>query len=402
MKKIFYLFVLLCVFLSGCHNDEPHITGARKPQPKSKRTIVVYMAAENRLQYNAQLDLTEMRNAKADIPEGSQVVIFVDDCETPRLYKLTNSGLKTIKQYDEDFICTRAEEMTGVLEDIYTSFPSESYGLILWSHGSGWVPGTKVRHVSDTFSFGTDNGKNSPYIDLGEELSITTLAEVLSHFPKQEFIMFDCCLMQCVEVAYELKDLAQYIIASPAEIPAMGAPYDKLLAHMFEQPFTPDNLIRAYYEDYIGNPFGGVLLSAVVTAELPELARLTSELFTPLCNERTELTTEGIQRYFACCANTDYAPEYFDINGAMKHHLDEMSYQRWYEQFNRTVISRMASRRWLSYLGSKDLVAEVNPLDLYGGLTLFIPNIKYDKKGWNEHFHAFRWYTDAGWANTGW
>lgn len=396
MKTVIRLFIALSVILTGCKDHEPQVA------PPPTRTVVVYMAAENRLQYNAQQDLAEMQRAKEDIPAGSQVVVFVDDCKSPRIYRLTSSGMTLVKEYEEDFISTSAEEMTRVLDDIYTRFRADSYGLVLWSHGSGWIPGTDLRNAFDTFSFGTDNGSNSSHIDAGTELSITTLAEVLGRFPRQEFILFDCCLMQCIEVAYELKDIARYVIGSPAEIPAAGAPYDKIMPHLFARSFTPESLIRTYHADYSGSYYGGVLLSAVVTSELPELARLTGELFTPLCNGRNELSTEDIQHYNAYCYVTGYAPEYFDMNGVMKRHLAESAYGRWYEQFDRAVVSRYASPRWITMLDGFYLTPEVKDLEAYGGVTIFVPQNKYERQKWNEHFHRFRWYTDAGWAATGW
>ena len=43
--------------------------------------------------------------------------------------------------------------------------------------------------------------------------------------PHLKFIMADCCNFMCLENLYELRDVCDYIIGSPAEIPAQGAPY---------------------------------------------------------------------------------------------------------------------------------------------------------------------------------
>ena len=37
---------------------------------------------------------------------------------------------------------------------------------------------------------------------------------------ESEFILFDACLMSSIEVLYDLRDKAKYVIASPAELPA--------------------------------------------------------------------------------------------------------------------------------------------------------------------------------------
>lgn len=52
-------------------------------------------------------------------------------------------------------------------------------------------------------------------------MNIPDFREALSSaFPKPlKFILFDSCNMQSVEVAYELRDCAEYFIGSPTEIP---------------------------------------------------------------------------------------------------------------------------------------------------------------------------------------
>ena len=52
---------------------------------------------------------------------------------------------------------------------------------------------------------------------------------------KWKFIFADCCNMMGAEVAYELRNCADYLIGSPAEIPAKGAPYTPMVQHFFSQ-----------------------------------------------------------------------------------------------------------------------------------------------------------------------
>ena len=44
----------------------------------------------------------------------------------------------------------------------------------------------------------------------------------------RQFIMFDDCYMSSMEVAYDLKDVTDYIIASTSEVMAYGMPYEKV------------------------------------------------------------------------------------------------------------------------------------------------------------------------------
>ena len=53
----------------------------------------------------------------------------------------------------------------------------------------------------------------------GSKMEIADVAAALDDFPRLDFILFDACFMQAVEVAYELRHVAKYIASSPAEIP---------------------------------------------------------------------------------------------------------------------------------------------------------------------------------------
>ena len=85
-------------------------------------------------------------------------------------------------------------------------YPADSYGLVLWSHGTGWLPSDIYSYLR---SFGQD-GKNN-------FMEINDLASALSkyHF---DFILFDACYMSCAEVTYAFRGCADYIIGSLTEI----------------------------------------------------------------------------------------------------------------------------------------------------------------------------------------
>ena len=109
--------------------------------------------------------------------------------ESPYLLEMTPGSGKIMKTYSE-INSASAARMQEVLMDIIELYPARSYGLILWSHGTSWLPSnTSLR------SFGKDHGSEMDIPDLSISLPV--------YF---DFILFDACLMGSVEVAYELKD----------------------------------------------------------------------------------------------------------------------------------------------------------------------------------------------------
>ena len=63
-----------------------------------------------------------------------------------------------------------------------------------------------------------------------EDLVTILSADAVPHF---DFVLFDACFMQSIEVAYALRNFTDYYIGSPTEIPGPGARYDVLVPALF-------------------------------------------------------------------------------------------------------------------------------------------------------------------------
>lgn len=152
MKKTFYylfsiMAILLGVFSCG---DEPEVS-PYPPGSKYKRTVMVYMAAQNSLGASgfARQDSAEMANGMRYLLPGERVLMFLDDDRAPRLYELRKglSSPQLVKQWKEDLNSADPKTLTELLTTMRTDFTSESYGLVLWSHATGWIP--SPRSVSE-------------------------------------------------------------------------------------------------------------------------------------------------------------------------------------------------------------------------------------------------------------
>lgn len=121
-------------------------------------------------------------------------------------------------------IATDPVVMEEVLKDMQKIAPSDSYGLILGSHASGWMKGNSVQSKA----FGDDDGYN---------IDIPDLANVLkkSFSEKLDFVLFDACMMGTAEVGYELKEATSHCIASVMETPVYGFPYDRILPYLYTE-----------------------------------------------------------------------------------------------------------------------------------------------------------------------
>lgn len=82
---------------------------------------------------------------------------------------------------------------------------------------------------------------------------VTVLDDNMPHF---DFIMFDACFMMSVEVAYAVRDYADYYMGCPTENPGPGAPYDKVVPYMFK-PGAANQMAEAYFNHYNEKYNGG-------------------------------------------------------------------------------------------------------------------------------------------------
>ena len=56
------------------------------------------------------------------------------------------------------------------------------------------------------------------YMNISDLVTILS-ADAVPHF---DFVLFDACFMQSIEVAYALRNFTDYYIGSPTEIPGPG------------------------------------------------------------------------------------------------------------------------------------------------------------------------------------
>lgn len=137
----------------------------------------------------------------------------------------------TLRHYSNRSFTTRLS-MANLFSEIKETAPARKYGMVVGCHGLSWVTidrtgnANKMRRHYDIASplhtrylGGLTTDTQIETVDFAGALSDAGM--------KMEYILFDNCYMSSVEVAYELKDVTDYIIASPTEIMSYGFPYSK-------------------------------------------------------------------------------------------------------------------------------------------------------------------------------
>lgn len=282
MKWILRLVLIFVgiMAVAGCSDSEPD--RGLPNQKEVRRTVLVYMAANNDLSGYTYLDLGEM--IQGSVASDARWIVYLANRENPAsLVEFYKGDTVVLKTYAEGSSVTAAR-MSEVLDDMAAMAPAQSYGLVLWSHGSGWlVNGMEENLPSDPYSvkplsFG---------IDGNDKMNISTLRSVVKG-RNIDYIYFDACYMSSIEVAYELRDAVDYIVGSASELPAEGMPYHLNMAALSRGSLT--DLIRAaentfnHYNEMIDAASRTCTMAVLKTAVLERVAAATRAIYeqTPL------------------------------------------------------------------------------------------------------------------------
>ena len=360
-----------------------------EPDYKFENIAIVYWIGDNTLSSNAQSDIAELVEGKDSIPANSKIVIYVDYHNAlPTIYQLdAKDGLQVWKEFKTEEDCTDSLTMLTNLRDIVKAFPAKNYGLTFGSHGTGWVVWRQHR------ALGPDESSNN-------WLNVPTLRGILEHLPHMSYIFFDVCFMQSIEVAYELRNQADWIIGSPAEIPGPGAPYQMITKALCEG--DPFEIIDRYNEFYPIGIYSGTLLSVVECSELENFAARTNQYIKSYFANRYSVgsgITQDIQRYSTIFS--ERYTYYYDMNSAMHKILSEEDYSKWLEAFEMAVpIRKYNTGRW--YSPNICYYPYLYDEEHFGGVSMYIPQEGSEGNIKNNDLKQYQWYKDAGWSETGW
>lgn len=413
MKHFLILFGLL-IMICSCSKDEP----AEEPVIPARRTVIVYMAGENNLSSYLQSDLNEMMTGRKQVGKGEDLVVFVDrqtSNEKPFIARITEKGeMEKLYEYASDFYSSDADNFEEVLSRCIQLCPAtEDYGLVLWGHASGWII------ERDSISNSAYGSRRAYGVDNGMWLNIPSMRQALQSLNmKWKFIFSDCCNMQNIETAYELKDVAEYLIGSPAEITGSGAPYNTVVPTLFIH--DDKEMYEAICEKYYAQTDikGGHLpISVIRTEKLNELAAATKAVLPDVVNNLPHDDYGQGHIYYYCLINGNswgynYEDKYkalYDMNDIIRWATsnDQTAYNTWKAVFDQTVIYKKMSTFWhANYLqtSGKAFYDFTVTEEAFGGVSMFFPLEKYNNgtTHFNEDIKKMGWYYAVGWSELGW
>jgi hypothetical protein len=326
------------------------------------------MAADNDLYKQAQISIEEMLTI--EIPSEYNLLAYIDTPNNnPYLLKITKGKIDTLKQYNAQNSASK-QILKTVIDESFSLFQAESYGLILWSHGTGWLPEGVYDYIkkTNTRSFGRDNNK---------EMEIADLAEAIPE--NLDFLIFDACLMSGIEVLYQLRNKTEIIIASPTEILVAGFPYKNIIPVLL----TPNPNYKAAaltYMEYYKNKEILAQSASIAVIDAKELEPLASLVKEAIKNETNLVcpNRELIQRY-----DTKEPALLFDFEDYLQHAIsNENNLTALRNQLSKTVIYNDFTPSFLN-----EILIEKS-----SGIGIYIP---FANDALFSEYSSLDWYKDS-------
>jgi subtilisin family serine protease len=231
--------------------------------------FMVYLDADNNLESAGIDDMNEMETAGST--DDVKIVVQMDRAEQDYYDDTTNGNWTDAKRFyvtqdsDTSIINSPVIEDLGevnmgdpavlqsFIEWSIANYPAQHYGLVLWNHGSGWRE--RERGDETIKSICIDD-------QAGDELTMTELRSALSEAKAStgetlDILGFDACLMQMVEVGYQVmgsveSHLVDITVGSEETEPGDGWDYAATLTALTADPtMTPAELGTQIVNDYV-------------------------------------------------------------------------------------------------------------------------------------------------------
>jgi len=237
-------------------------------------TWLVYMAGDNNLEGAGRVDLGEMQKvgSTADV---NVLVQFDTEAQKTMRYRVEKGRVTTL-QTMRGVDCGDPKVLTDFIQWGAAKYPAKRYALVVWNHGGGWEDADvdyaanrslkplrmsrKMRakrtlfrttrellngRAADARLIAVDCGAQD-YLDNQELRRAVELGGV-----KLDIFGCDACLMNMIEIGYEMKETSLFMVGSEETEPGAGWPYTDILGPLNQRPTMPtDELAKLIVSRY--------------------------------------------------------------------------------------------------------------------------------------------------------
>lgn len=304
--------LFIVVGVSCSNGDSPD--GPDVPVTPVGQTVFMFFPWSNSLLSDFRRTVEDMQTVVAQRSmKDERIMVFMATSEREAvLFDLKKQNGRcltdTLRRYSDRPFTSR-QWLTSLFSEVMTLAPASRYGMVVGCHGLAWVPVQGQRNArkrlgsqerideedslykkekidkegepNDLMHFEVQGPVTTRFIGgtyPETQIETTDLADAMADAGLHtEYILFDACYMSSVEVAYELKDVTHYLIASPTEVLSYGFPYITMGKHLLGTPNykgIADSFI-SFYSSY-NLPYGTVAVTDCT--QLDALAAIAQQI----------------------------------------------------------------------------------------------------------------------------
>ena len=371
--------------LLSCGSDSEDVSAV------NQQTILIYMPWSGTESYDGlypnflqNLDSIESGIIKRNGLGKTRALIFISETSsTSKLYEIIyEKGAckhELLKTYTGRAYTT-AEGIAEILHDTKNAAEALNYALIVGGHGVGWTYLADWNdYPFDAKSHALRVKRNRPSDSQFERTrffgsvednrfatDIETLAEGirLSGLHLQ-FILFDDCYMANVEVAYELRNVTNFLIASTSEIISFGMPYADMWKSLNAQAPNYKSAVEAFYSFYSNYRTPCGTIAAIDCRQMDDLAAVMKQI-----NEHYTLDESKFENIQVLDGFDE--PIFFDMGDYVaKLCTDPYLYEKFTAQLAKTVVNKANTPKIYSYLYWSPRYIDINT---FSGITISDPS----------------------------
>lgn len=370
------ILFLLCLFSSIIFQSCDHVNYEEEVGNKElDNMVLIYMVADNNLNRYSHTNMKEIISGSKNLLSSNKLLVYCDNYDSaPQLIEIYQDKQivhqKVIKTYQEQNSASGAV-LSTVINDAFSDYKVKTKGIILWSHGTAWLPSSGN---FNTRSFGQDNKDEMEIYELKDALPTNFF----------DFIIFDACFMNAVEVSFELRNKSRYIIGSSTEIYAEGFPYQSIIPTLYSSNALEDKLKETcgvFYDYYYNKPapYNTANVSLIKTERLDELSALCNKVL--YNKDLVALNTSNIQPLYYI---DRYTKAFYDFSDVMYKFLPKEETAYYESLLGETVIYKNSTSN--VYSSTFGFI----PIERYSGLSLYLP--LSGRNDLNEWYKKLEWY----------
>ena len=374
---VLLLAVLFVSLFSSCKPDDPDDTTT------SGKVVLMYMGTDNSLWAETNQQIDSLLKGW-DVLKSGHLYIYADQAgQLPVLLKIERINGRTVKRnirtYEESNSADPAV-LAGVIQDVLALHPSpssNSFGLIVFSHASGWLPVGALENPGAR-SIIIDNG---PGTEGKQEMELAEFANALPNH-LFDYIIFDACFTAGVEFAYELRNKANYIVGSSAEIVSPGYTpyYPKIIRYLFQKQTDLKSFIGTVFNGIENDEYRSGTFSIIKTSELESLHNFVHTS----CDFTKPVDISAIQDF----GRYPFRSLFFDFGAYYSALLKDGSQQE--------NLSRLIDNCLIYKANTPSFLLQWGGFIIrqHSGLTTYIPQAQFPKL--NEAYTNLSWWQSSG------